>query len=273
VKFDVITPTLNQAQFLPWTVNSIKNQNGNFLNEHFIIDGGSNDGTLSYLNNISDKSIKWHSFSGMTQSQALILGFSQSESEVQSYLNSDDLYLTDALEKARKVFKDYPDVEFVYFNRIIIDEANRMLGLRWLPKHSSLAVHYAELIPQETLFWRKTALDRIGTFSSTLDFAMDYDFVVRLFKNCKGMHVNDFVAVFRMHSNSKTVKNYSTIGKSEVKLIQSNYNLNTPEVLRFFFSKIQLVHGKINLSILTRDKRIKIQEKILNSVETPLTSV
>jgi glycosyltransferase involved in cell wall biosynthesis len=266
MKFDIVTPTLNQVQFLPWTINSIQNQDHDLLRMHTVIDGGSQDGTLDFLPILKSINVRWESFNGMTQSQALNLGFKESKADFLAYLNSDDVYLEDTLSKVKAAFDANPDVDFVYHNRIIVDENNRIIGIRKLPRHTRFALLYAEFIPQETIFWRRKTMDDIGYFSSALDFAMDYDFVVRLIKNCKGMHLNSFSGAFRMHVNSKTTKNYYTLGKSEILSIKRIYKLPNLGILILFFSKLQIIHGKFFISFLGTSRLQILQSKILQSI-------
>lgn len=49
MKFSIVTPSFNQAQFIPQTIDSVISQTGDFNIEYFVMDGGSTDNTIKIL--------------------------------------------------------------------------------------------------------------------------------------------------------------------------------------------------------------------------------
>ena len=70
-------------------------------------------------------------------------------------------------------------------------------------------MHYADFIPQETMFWRKSLWEKVGSgLDESLSFAMDWDLILRFQKSgAKIKHVNRFLGLFRVHEEQKTMKN------------------------------------------------------------------
>ena len=93
-----------------------------------------------------------------------------------AYLNSDDLLLPGALPTVAAYFAQHPEVEVVYGHRVVIDEAGDEIG-RWvLPPHDDKALRWADYIPQETLFWRRSIWGKSGgRMDETFRFALDWE--------------------------------------------------------------------------------------------------
>jgi len=49
MKFSIVTPSFNQAQFISQTIDSAISQMGDFDIEYFVMDGGSTDDTAKIL--------------------------------------------------------------------------------------------------------------------------------------------------------------------------------------------------------------------------------
>lgn len=94
-KISIITPTLNQAEFIEKTILSVLNQNYPNL-EYLVFDGGSSDGTQEILTKYS-KEIKWWSEPDQGQSQAINKGLRICSGEIIGFINSDDQYEPNAL--------------------------------------------------------------------------------------------------------------------------------------------------------------------------------
>ena len=73
-----------------------------------------------------------------------------------------------------------------------------------------------DYIPQETCFWRREAMDRVGGIDASFDFAMDYDFFCRLMNDVRFERLPGFLAAFREHQTSKTQTLNDSVGADEV---------------------------------------------------------
>jgi hypothetical protein len=63
---------------------------------------------------------------------------------------------------------------------VVIDERDLEVG-RWvLPPHDDEALTWADFIPQESLFWRRSLWERVGgAVDESLAFALDWDLILR----------------------------------------------------------------------------------------------
>jgi glycosyltransferase involved in cell wall biosynthesis len=252
MKFGVVTPSMNQGRYVAQTVGSVLCQVGDDVSvEYVFMDGGSKDDTLAQVQDHLEKFSYWQSKEDSGQAHALAVGFTYLDADVFSYINSDDFYLKGAFVKARHIFEENPEVDFIYSNRIYIDENQRVIGCWKLPRHSDWLMSRWDFIPQETLFWRKEIFEKVGPIDQSLNFCMDYDFLLRLMKEGRGMRVDDYFGVFRLHGDSKTMRLYKTVGLSEIEKVQIKYgikaNVVMGKLLAFyikFWSKIEWIRTK-----------------------------
>src|SRR6185295_1786015 len=219
--FSIVTPSYQQAPFIERTIQSVCAQ-GYPAIEHIIIDGNSSDGTREILRRNEKSLAYWISEPDRGQSEAINKGFRLSTGEIMAYLNSDDVYLPGTLNYVATAFTEDQELDVVYGHRIIIDEQDFEIG-RWIvPAHDADVLRWMDWVPQETLFWRRRAWERIGgQLDESLQFAMDWDLISRFDRmSLKIKRLNRFLGAFRLHSNQKTLAEMSLTGEHEIRMIR-----------------------------------------------------
>ena len=94
---------------------------------------------------------------------------------------------------------------------------------RWiLPGHDGEVLSWADYIPQETMFWRRSIWDKAGGHvDESFRFAMDWDLLVRFRESgAKFAHIPHFLGAFRIHEQQKTSAAISEIGYQEMNRIR-----------------------------------------------------
>ncbi|SEI00412.1 Glycosyltransferase involved in cell wall bisynthesis [Rhizobium tibeticum] len=220
-KISIVTPSFAQGRFIERTLRSVLDQQYANL-EYVVQDGGSHDETIDVLKRYDDRLAGWASEQDTGQSQAINRGFAGTSGEIMAWLNSDDLLLPGSLAIIADFFDRNPDVDVVYGNRLMIDEADMEIG-RWiLPGHDSAVLSWADYIPQETLFWRRRIWEKAGgRIDETFRFAMDWDLLVR-FRDAgaKFAHIPQFLGAFRIHEHQKTSAAITEVGFEEMDRIR-----------------------------------------------------
>ncbi|MEO5757897.1 MAG: glycosyltransferase family 2 protein [Mesorhizobium sp.] len=213
LRIAIVTPSYRHAHFLPATIDSVLSQN--YANLGYIVqDGGSQDGTREILESYGQR-IAWNSAADGGQTDAINKGFAVVSGDIMAYLNSDDVLLPGTLHYVAHAFEKYPEVDFVYGNRIVIDEAGRETARVVLPPHDREVIKWADYIPQETMFWRRSVWERLGAFDTTFQFAMDWDFILRAqAAGFRFKRLPRFLGCFRVYPSQKTFAMHD-IGQEE----------------------------------------------------------
>lgn len=217
----LVTPSFNQAAFLPATLDSVLAQTWPAI-EHIVMDGGSQDATAEVLDRYRARLAWCQSAPDKGFADALRQGFARATGDVLGYLNSDDLLAPRAIEEAVRFLAANPGVVLVYGNRICIDEQGRLLYVRPSPPWGARTPHAHHVLGQESCFWRREAYERVGGIDDSLAFAVDYDLFSRLARLGPFAHCGRIWGYFRKHGASKTMTAYATVGAAEVARVQES---------------------------------------------------
>jgi GT2 family glycosyltransferase len=204
-RISIVTPSYQQGRFIERTIYSVLSQGYPDL-EYIVQDGGSDDGTVEVLRRYESRLTNWASEPDGGQADALNRGFAGTTGEIMAYLNSDDLLLPGALAHVGSYLQAHPDVDAVYGHRVLIDERDRQVGVWVMPPHDDRVLALGDFVPQETLFWRRSAWERAGgRMDATFQFALDWDLLLRLSQTgARIVRLPRFLGAFRIHDAQKT---------------------------------------------------------------------
>ena len=208
----IVTPSFNQANFIGEALGSVRGQN--YENwEHLVIDGRSSDGTIDLLQYETATSgqckLSWVSERDTGQSEALNKGFRRATGEIIGWLNSDDRYRANCFDHVAQAFKDNPDVDIIYGDYLLVDEAGKMLKIRREIEFNAFILLYHRIlyIPTTATFFRRRIFEERNWLDEKLQYAMDLEFFIRLSeRGYRFKHIPQLLADFRMQPNSKTCR-------------------------------------------------------------------
>lgn len=229
----IITPSLNQGQFIEKNIRSITEQNYPDF-EHIVIDGGSSDATIDILKKYDH--IRWISEEDSGQANAINKGFRMAGGDVVSYLNSDDVYMPGTFEKVNRIFLEDPKTDFIFSNCILIDAEDNMVGFfkGKDPQQFSVVTH-TNFIPQPTVFFKRSIFEKTGFLNEEYHMSMDFDYWRRISKNHHMKYVNDVFASFREHGEAKTQKYTSRFRQeSKISFFKNGGSIFTPYYFEAF---------------------------------------
>ncbi|MBN1104240.1 MAG: glycosyltransferase [Deltaproteobacteria bacterium] len=206
----IVTPSLNQGQFIEETIRSVLLQGYPAL-EYMIIDGGSNDETSEIIKKYEKWLAYWVSEPDRGQSHAINKGVLHAAGDIVSWLNSDDLYCKRAFETAVLAMcpQETAMHPIVYGNALRIDEMSNVTGefisskAEWITYRNLVALRHSLGIHQPSVFLA-SSLMRQYPLDENLKYVMDYDLWIRLSRDHAFHHVPDFLSLIRFHHSSKS---------------------------------------------------------------------
>lgn len=206
MKISVITPSFNQAQFLPDNLRTVSGQKGVDF-EHIVIDPGSTDGSTEIAR--AEKHAILVNEPDRGQSHGITKGYAMATGDIVVWLNSDDFYPSDdVLSKVIKAFEENPDADVIYGNVNFVDENGKFLRKGYVNKNGSSLLdsfQYQVGIVQPGVFMKKKVFDAVGGPSEDYNYCMDYEYWVRIASaGFKWVFVDEVLAHHRWWSGMKT---------------------------------------------------------------------
>lgn len=229
LKISIITPSYNQGKFIERTIQSVLDQNYPNL-EYIILDSLSTDNTPTILKKYSKKA-KIIIKKDKGQSDAINKGMKIAKGEIIGYLNSDDTLEPGALYIINDFFTKNPRARCVTGICNNIDPRDRKIKtiINFIKNNIPIILRYKfsflfinNFINQPSTFWHKKVIKKIGYFDQKLNFAMDYDYFLRIAQKYTINYIPYPLANFRLQPSQKSA-NYSAVF-NEVYEISNRYN-------------------------------------------------
>jgi len=182
----VIIPTYNRRDSLERAVKSVLYQTHTDF-ELIIVDDSSTDETRTYVKTIDDDRVQLlvHE-ENQGGGAARNTGISEAKGELIAFLDSDDIWTKNKLERSYKEFQKSPKADIIYStyfrkhsfqSRLKVSSRNWKSGI--LQEELAKGWHPA---PTSFLMFRTSALVRVGGFDEDLPSYQDNDILLRLGK-------------------------------------------------------------------------------------------
>ena len=210
-KLSIVTPSLNQAEFIERTIDSVLSQGYPNL-EYIIMDGGSTDGSVEIIRKHERHLKYWQSCPDGGHYSALTAGFKRCSGEIMAWINSDDRYFPEAFRRATGAFSEDHDCRWImgrptvlhrdgsrYDISSLVPQWSReyLLGRTWEP------VRF--FIQQESTFWKRSLWEQAGaTMRNELWLAGDFELWVRFSRYAKLKFVDTLLGSFRSYDTQRS---------------------------------------------------------------------
>ena len=205
--------------------------------EWIVQDGGSTDGTLEWLESLSDARVNWVSEKDHGIYDALNKAVGRASGEWIGLLHSDDLYpnndvlqvVVAAMAGNDAIYGDLKYVQAADVTKVLRHWqseafAPTLLRKGWMPPHP-------------TLFLRKEVYAKVGGFDTRYRIAADYDFILRVFRtpHLKIHYLPQVLMLMRQGGASSKLSNLVAKSKEDLQIMRAN---GLPFPLLVLFRKV-----------------------------------
>ena len=219
MRFSIITPAYNIEQFIAQTIESVLSQEGDFEIEYIVVDGNSTDKTAAivqtYVQKVESgaypllaKKVSMHLLvqtgkDGMYQ--AINQGFKAATGDIYAWINGDDVYQPGAFAAIAKTFNAFPEILWLKGITDVLDAqgvATRngqcmLYRQDWTAQ--GIYGQEAYFIQQDSVFWRKSLWEKVGSIAPQYRLAGDYWLWIEFAKYAPLWSLNVRVSFFRRH--------------------------------------------------------------------------
>lgn len=209
-RITVITPSLNQAEYLERTMCSVLDQGYDNL-EYIVVDGGSCDGSAEIIQLYEHDLAYWHSAPDDGPADAINRALDRATGDIVAILNADDLMLPGTLHDVAKRMTKPDAPVWIVGHCLRIGERDERLGQINATSPDGLAGFLMQdngQLPAPATFYRRSIIEAHGRFDPQLQFAWHYELNCRLI--AEGVMPTIYSAILAAHreyARSKSAQN------------------------------------------------------------------
>lgn len=222
----VVTPSFNQGRFIRETIESVLAQRYPHI-EYLVMDGGSTDDTVKILQEYDDR-LTWVSERDGGQAEAINNGWRRARGTIVAYLNSDDTYLPDAVERSVACLLEHPGAGVAYGEGYHVDEAGKVLERYPTEPFGAARLEETCFICQPTVFLRRAVVEQVGYLDESLRYCMDYDLWIRIARRASFAYTPHYLATTRLHADTKTLGQRGPAHAEILRMVHRHYGRVPP---------------------------------------------
>lgn len=237
----------NGEKYLKQSIKSVLNQS--YSNWELIFwDNNSTDNSKLIVSSFSDNRIKYfksENYNKLYESRNLAV--KKASGEYISFLDTDDMWNKNKIEKQIDFFEKNQDFEVVYTNYYIYEELKKKKLIKFKKKLPSgmitknLLRNYTVGIL--TLCLKRDIFD-IYSFHKNFDIIGDFDFVIRLSEKKKIGYLHNPLAIYRNHTSNLSKKKMDIYVKEVQNWIKDKETYlkenNSLKYLNYFLFKLKV---------------------------------
>ena len=209
----VITPAYNASATIGDTIESVLSQTFSDF-EMIIIDDGSSDDTANVVHRFKDNRIIYIYQTSKERSEARNNGIKNAKGKYIAFLDADDTWFPEKLEKQIKLFEVSPGLGLVYSDLYLVEDNTLRIIVQYSKIRKLFRGHVPSRIMLEENFIqsptpivRREVFDNVGYFDPDLNPCEDIDMWIRIIARYAVDFVDQPLAYYRIHPNQTSWKN------------------------------------------------------------------
>lgn len=222
----VIIPCYNARNTISKTLDSVLSQTYKLF-KIYVVNDGSTDDTLDILHAYQKKnSEKIYVVSQQNQGQAAARnkGIQSSQEAYIAFIDSDDLWHPEKLEKQRLVFAKH-DIGMCYTQGVEIDEQENQIDIIHVnPSYRGRCFEkliISNNIVASSVMIRRSVLDRVGMFDTGLGACENWDLWLRISRSFFIDFLDEPLTSYRIHSGNMS-QNSDKMYKNREKVLEKH---------------------------------------------------
>lgn len=205
-RVSVIMNCYNSSTYLREAINSVYAQTYNDW-EIIFWDNASTDNSAEIAKSYDEKLRYFHAEKTVPLGNARNLAIEKARGEFIAFLDCDDVWLPEKLEKQIGFLESHDDVAMVYSDIVSIDENGKLIESYLKNRKFYRGEIFEKLlvynfIPILTVILRKKVLDEVGMFDASYMIDEDYELFLRISESHKIDFLNAPLAKYRIHGNN-----------------------------------------------------------------------
>jgi len=272
LNISVVIPSYNRKDFLKRSIDSAINQTKKPL-EIIVVDDGSTDGTETMIKSDYDF-VKFIKQKNKGVSAARNIGIKVSIGEWICFLDSDDEWKKDKLEKQINAMKSNPGYKFFHSNEIWIKNGLRINQKKKHKKYGGdifdKCLDMCRISPSSVMI-NKTVFDEVGNFNEGLVVCEDYELWLRICDKYKVFFIDEPLIIKYGGHQGQLSYSIESIENHRIKALEyltlENLNRkNKRHAIQMLLSKLNiylkgLVKRRKNDEIALYEEKIKVWNK------------
>lgn len=198
----IVLPTYNGSRYLPQALESCLGQSHRRL-EVIVVDDGSDQDIAGLVARYTDRRLRYIRHpENRGMAEALNTGFRESTGNYLTWTSDDNEYAARAVEEMVGFLQTYPDVEFVYTDQVVLEEATNgtvIPGLRrarpvtWLSVDNGVGACF---------LYTRRVYETIGAYDPRAFLVEDYDYWLRVSRRFRMQRLFKPLYYYRYHPHA-----------------------------------------------------------------------
>lgn len=244
----VVIPTYNRKFALLKAIDSVLKQTYTKI-EIIIVDNGSSDGTEEIVKKIKDNRIKYFFMKNLGANPARNLGIKKSQGNYIAFLDDDDEWIENKLEKQLERIKTNEEIGLVYTGKKIRYIQDN-LEYQSIPKSNNQNIYMQNFVgTTSSVLIKRNLLESVKGFDCSLPALQDYELWIRLSKITKFSCIKEALVIYNNDNSLTQISNNTKKYEEAYEYINKKY-----------------INNNFDAKIIKKIKNAQINFLILNSI-------
>ncbi|MDE7310460.1 MAG: glycosyltransferase [Eubacterium sp.] len=223
-KVGIVIPSLNQGAYIEEALRSVIANKKHTDIELVVMDGGSQDETLSIIKKYEAHISLWHSEPDGGQAAAVNKGIrALGGCRYLMWLNADDVYEDEYAVKKIADFAERNGYDVCYGLSHFIDAHGKITGEYPVEPFCRTALGNRCYLSQPSVLFSRRAYEQTGALNETLRMCLDYEYWIRLAQTYAFGMIKEYIGATRMYAQTKTATMQTVHVEEAISVLQRYY--------------------------------------------------